>query len=59
MFDVFLHYDKRQNGQVTIYNYLDSVDKAKKLSTKMWWANFGGYIIKLINRWGRRNIWVF
>ena len=33
--DVSLPCDKRPDGQVTIYYYLDSGDKAKNLSAKM------------------------
>ena len=42
MLDVFLLSHKRPNGQVTLYDYLDSVEKAKNLSAKMWWTKYFG-----------------
>ena len=42
MLDVFLPSDKIPNGQVTLYDYLDSGEKVKNLRAKMWWANFFG-----------------
>ena len=42
MLDIFLPSDKRPNGQITIYDYLDSGDKAKIISGNIWWAKLFG-----------------
>ena len=42
MLDVFLFSHERPNFQVTLYDYLDSGDKAKNLREKMWWAQYFG-----------------
>ena len=38
MLNVFIPCDKIPNGQITIYDYLDSANEVKNFSAKMWCA---------------------